>query len=75
LQPVGTLLLAVALVGRDASLLPKLILAVIEQFSRWTFTLLAGKDAIEILANEIKRRIVDANVILPHLTGGERRSI
>ena len=38
-------------------------------------TLLARKDAVKIFADEIKRRIDDANFILPHLTGRERRSI
>jgi len=75
LQPVGTLLRTVAFVCRDASLLPELVLAVIEQLSWWTLTLLAGKDAIEIFADEIKRRIADANFILPHLPSRERRSI
>jgi len=54
LQPIGTLLVTVAFVGRDASLLPKLVLAVIKQFSRWTLTFLARKDAVEIFAYEIK---------------------
>jgi len=75
LQPIGTLLRAVAFVGRDASLLPELVLAVIKQLSRWTLTLLARKDAVKIFADEIKRRIDDANFILPHLPGRERRSI
>jgi len=75
LQPVGTLLLAVAFIGRNAGLLPELVLAVIKQLSRWTLTLLARKDAVKIFADEIKRRIDDANFILPHLPGRERRSI
>jgi len=75
LQPVGTLLRAVAFISRNAGLLPELVLAVIEQLSRRTLTLLAGKNAVKIFAGEIKRRIVDANVVFPHLTGGESRSI
>ena len=63
LQPIGTLLRAVAFVGRDASLLPELVLAVIKQLSRWTLTLLARKDAVKIFADEIKRRIDDANYL------------
>ena len=54
LQPVGTLLRAIAFVGRDAGLLPQLVLAMIKQLSRWTLTLLAGKYAVEIFAGEIK---------------------
>jgi len=54
LQPVGTLLLAVAFAGRNAGFLPELVLAVIKQFSWWTLTLFAGKDAVEIFADEIK---------------------
>ena len=53
LQPVGTLLRAVAFVGRNAGLLPELVLPVIEQRSWWTFTLLAGKNAVKIFAGEI----------------------
>jgi len=53
LQPVGTLLRAIAFVGRDAGLLPQLVLAMIKQLSRWTLTLLAGKYAVEIFAGEI----------------------
>jgi len=54
LQPVGTLLRAVAFVGRDASLLPELVLAVIKKLSWRALTLLAGENAVEIFANEIK---------------------
>jgi len=75
LQPVGTRLVAVAFAGWDASLLPKLILAVIEHLSRWTLTFLPGKDAVGILAVEKESWIADAYFILPHLPGGERRFI
>jgi len=71
LQPVGTLLLAVAFIGRNAGLLPELVLAVIKQLSRWTLTLLPGKDAVEIFADEIKRWIVNADFVPPHLPSGE----
>jgi len=76
LQPVRALRGAVAFHGRDASLLPELVLAVIKQLSRWTPALLAGKDAVGILADEIGRWIaMDAYFVFPHLPSGERRQI
>jgi len=64
-QLVGTLLVSLALVRRDASLLPHLVGAVIEQLSGRTLALLSGENAVIQLADEIKGRIVDANFVTP----------
>lgn len=66
-QPVGTLLVSLALVRRDASLLPHLVRAVIELLSGRTLALLSSENAVVQLANEIKGRIVDANFVIPTL--------
>ena len=53
-QPVGTLLVSLALVRGDASLLPHLVGAVIKELSGRTLTLLTDEDAVDKLTFEIK---------------------
>ena len=74
-QPVGTLLVSLALVRRDASLLPHLVGAVIELLSGRTLALLSGENAVIQLADEIKGRIVDANFVTPTLSSRIHRLV
>ena len=53
-QPGGTRLVSLALIRRDASLLPHLVGAVIEVLSGRTLTLITDEDAVDKLTFEIK---------------------